>query len=423
MATSVLKVALMVFFVLIICAIILVPIALMLTLEDKEEQNSTVPLSNLTTTTEEPMAKTASPTTTATSEPPPILGGGGAGLLVIQGGGGLEVPPMLGGGGTGLPPMLGGDSAELPPMHELFTEPVPNNYSELQCSDIFESESWKSAPPMLLQYSFCHPEYIGDSYCDGPCNIAEHNYDEGDCCSPFVNYDYCNYDDCECYCFNEGKQYYEESNIWPPPGIFQSTTDAATDDSGPLTCSNTFTQNLSLPVVGESPCFLPYIGDGHCDGACNIPEHDYDEGDCCLTTMNYHYCSYDDCECYWYPEDKQYEESICGWACSMPEISTEISELKCTNSFESESWKSSPPMFLQYSFCHPDYIGDSYCDGPCNIPEHNYDEGDCCSPFVTFHYCNYDDCECYCYPEDQQYVNINNGLSTIMPPTAISFTF
>ena len=64
MATSVLKVALMVFFVLIICTIILVPIALMLTLEDKEEQKSTVPLSKLKKTTEEPMAKTASPTTT-----------------------------------------------------------------------------------------------------------------------------------------------------------------------------------------------------------------------------------------------------------------------------------------------------------------------------------------------------------------------
>ena len=45
MATSVLKVALMVFFVLIIGTIILVPIALMLTLEDKEEQNSTIPRS------------------------------------------------------------------------------------------------------------------------------------------------------------------------------------------------------------------------------------------------------------------------------------------------------------------------------------------------------------------------------------------
>ena len=60
MATSVLKVAFMVFFVLVICAILLVPIALMVTLEDKEEQKSTVPLSKLKKTTEEPMAKTQS---------------------------------------------------------------------------------------------------------------------------------------------------------------------------------------------------------------------------------------------------------------------------------------------------------------------------------------------------------------------------
>ena len=85
--------------------------------------------------------------------------------------------------------------------------------------------------------------------------------------------------------------------------------------------------------------------------------------------------------------------------------------------------KTYPTIKQKVTVSQRDYIGDSYCDGPCNIAEHNYDEGDCCSPFINFQYCSYDDCECYCYPEDQQYVNINNGLSTIMPPTAISFTF
>ena len=29
-----------------------------------------------------------------------------------------------------------------------------------------------------------------------------------------------------------------------------------------------------------------FLGDGHCDDALNIPECDYDLGDCCLNTLN-----------------------------------------------------------------------------------------------------------------------------------------
>merc|ERR1711988_1877280 len=89
--------------------------------------------------------------------------------------------------------------------------------------------------------------------------------------------------------------------VWPPPGVLQSTTPTTTDNSEPLTCSNTFTQKLAL-----ASCNLAYIGDGYCDGPCNTPEHNYDGGDCCSDTLNYNFCSYEDCECYCYPEDKQY---------------------------------------------------------------------------------------------------------------------
>ena len=524
MATSVLKVAFMVFFVLVICAILLVPIALMVTLEDKEEQKSTVPLSKLKKTTEEPMAKTASPTTTETSEPPPILGGGGAGLPPILGGGGAGLPPMLGGGGAGLPPLLGGGGAGLPPlvggggaglppllggggaglppMPEISTEFGPNDNSGLQCTDIFVTGSWKTSP-LEGDDGTCNPAYIGDGYCDGPCNAPDNNFDQGDCCSTSITFDYCNYDDCECYCFTEGKQY-EESNMpnvvggggGLPPGFGGGglppgggggglppimpptiTNEPPTDNSGPLTCSNTFTQKSLPPIFGgnsdelppgvqpfSSSCNVAYIGDGYCDGGCNIPDHNFDGGDCCLSTITYTYCSYDDCECYCYPEDAQYEEfnmpnvvgggggglpPIWGGGGGLPPMPGAggaglppttpppnqnlflcIPEPSC-----SISAKLMPPMPMPMDLeigitnvtevpvtmpaeeplveaCNVAFIGDGFCDGPCNklnpdnndaTTEDDWDGGDCCTAPPQWQYCNLDCCECFCYPEGIQY--------------------
>ena len=181
----------MVFFVLIICAILLVPIALMVTLEDKEEQKSTVPVKK---NTEAAMAKTAETTTSPTTTTP---------TTTLAHFGGL----ILGGGGAGLPPLLGGGGAGLPPMPEVSDD--TNDNSGLQCSDAFVNQLLKSSPPFYVDDTVgsCNPSYIGDGYCDGSCNTPDNNFDQGDCCSTTINYQYCNYDDCECYCFTEGKQY------------------------------------------------------------------------------------------------------------------------------------------------------------------------------------------------------------------------
>ena len=468
MATSILKVALMVFFVLIICAILLVPIALMVTLEDKEEQKSTVPVKK---NTEAAMAKTAETTTSPTTTTP---------TTTLAHFGGL----ILGGGGAGLPPLLGGGGAGLPPMPEVSDD--TNDNSGLQCSDAFVNQLLKSSPPFYVDDTVgaCNPSYIGDGYCDGSCNTPDNNFDQGDCCSTTINYQYCNYDDCECYCFTEGKQY--EASGMPnnliggggglPPGGGGGglppppPTTVATSNSGPLSCSNTFAQKVLPPFGGtfgdqispsSSSCNEAFIGDGYCDGDCNTPAHNYDEGDCCLTTINYNYCSYDDCTCYCYPEDKQYEAVIDmppplvgggggllppllgGGGAGLPPTLAPPSENMCIPEPScSISAKLMPLIDLittispvvdplptpVVALCNLAFVGDGFCDGSCNIlnPDNNdatteddWDGGDCCVPPTdNFNFCNIDCCECFCYEKGIQYEKEEEDYMIITGPPA-----
>ena len=42
--------------------------------------------------------------------------------------------------------------------------------------------------------------------------------------------------------------------------------------------------------------------------------------------------------------------------------------------------------------CESYVIGDSFCDDECNIPEFDFDDGDCCGDNVSTIYCTI--CEC-----------------------------
>ena len=93
------------------------------------------------------------------------------------------------------------------------------------------------------------PHLLGDGYCNDETNNPECKYDGGDCCFSgtynTINTDYCS----ECIC------YLEE------------------------VCSN--------PT--EYP--IPWIGDGFCDDQYNIPECNYDGGDCCGSCTNTNHCT------------------------------------------------------------------------------------------------------------------------------------
>lgn len=166
----------------------------------------------------------------------------------------------------------------------------------------------------------CHAEYwIGDGECDDQTNTPECFFDGGDCCVINRNYsfwrgglDYVTCFTCECI------------------GDHQALGNAAGNYS-------------NCPM-------LEWVGDYYCDDETNIPECNYDDGDCCGPNADYEYC--DTCECI--------DDGI-DFGC--PQLS---------------------------------WVGDGWCDDLTNIPECNYDDGDCCRKNNEFNkwdlYCN--DCEC-----------------------------
>ena len=46
--------------------------------------------------------------------------------------------------------------------------------------------------------SDCPADWIGDLICDDECNIATHNFDDGDCCMSANEIDTSNCETCEC---------------------------------------------------------------------------------------------------------------------------------------------------------------------------------------------------------------------------------
>ena len=53
----------------------------------------------------------------------------------------------------------------------------------------------------------------------------------------------------------------------------------------------------NLPASDKShQCAVEFKGDGFCDDACNVPNQQFDRGDCCLDMISNDYCSF--CFCY-----------------------------------------------------------------------------------------------------------------------------
>ena len=137
----------------------------------------------------------------------------------------------------------------------------------------------------------CHnPSWVGDGHCDDENNNPECDFDGGDCC---LDEDHKHYKICDC----------KDPN-------------------------HTHTEICSKPM---------WIGDGNCDDENNFKECDYDDGDCCSDTKHLH-CT----------------ECLCK-----------------TNGSSSE--EDTPKTCIFH-----DWIGDGVCDDENNVPECDYDGGDCC---------------------------------------------
>jgi hypothetical protein len=88
------------------------------------------------------------------------------------------------------------------------------------------------------------------------------------------------------------------------------------------------------------------IGDGYCDDNNNVPECNYDGGDCCGSCVNKEYCF--TCACLDGRSDNAIDNPL---------------------------------------------IGNGYCDDSINRPECNYDGGDCCGPSVNTDFCTLCTCK------------------------------
>ncbi len=143
------------------------------------------------------------------------------------------------------------------------------------------------------------------------------------------------------------------------------------------------TDASSLPPEGENLCGLGFciaswVGDGHCDWACNCIETEYDSGDCGIFIDT---GSTADAQA---PEDVTVEEDI-------PEPEDEgptVDEGEADDVVEPPNDEGPPSdASTQLTFpcnefipCAAAWAGDSQCDEGCNCEDANWDGGDCPIP-------------------------------------------
>mmetsp|Transcript_15025 Transcript_15025/g.29711 ORF Transcript_15025/g.29711 Transcript_15025/m.29711 type:complete len:1992 (-) Transcript_15025:64-6039(-) len=134
-----------------------------------------------------------------------------------------------------------------------------NSYDSSECAE--------GLLPVLSLPGCCLPEpaYLGDGACDPdtPYNTPECNFDNGDCCKETCDLE-------SNYACSENAQGYG------PFGYYCLDPDHSKID--PEVCN----------VVDRTR-----IGDGRCDPENNIPECDYDAGDCCEETCDPRYAYFE----------------------------------------------------------------------------------------------------------------------------------
>ena len=183
-------------------------------------------------------------------------------------------------------------------------------------------------------FSGCpHPHWIGDSFCDDKTNIADCDYDGGDCCAN-INTDYC--EECKCY---------HEDNC----------------------------------VLGYTPSV---VGDSFCNDETNIANCNYDGGDCCERNINSDFCS--DCKCYFNEScvagihplvgdgfcNDQTNNEICNYdggdCCGSCVLNNQCTQCAC----------------LAGANVTNILIGNGFCNNEFNNADCYFDGGDCCKSFV-----------------------------------------
>eukprot|EP00903_Cladosiphon_okamuranus_P005789 g5736.t1 len=216
----------------------------------------------------------------------------------------------------------------------------------------------------------CYDLWVGDGYCDSRNNNELCGYDGGDCCS--------------CTCVppeDSGDDDYAcgDSDI-NPFACIDPNADCVNDDDiavdmvencYPGSIGNGYCDHYNNKAVCNDDDITVNmvknchdagrIGNGWCDEENNTPECNYDGGDCCECT-----CIADEDI-----DDEHYQcnEQI-GYACIDPAAPCVDDDDVTVDMFEK---------------CNsPSGIGNGWCDIGNNIPECNYDGGDCCECTCQF---------------------------------------
>jgi hypothetical protein len=124
--------------------------------------------------------------------------------------------------------------------------------------------------------------FIGDSVCNDETNNAGCNYDGGDCCGYNINSEHCT----ECTCFHQETCLSGVTHSLVGDGVCNDETNIAECDyDGGDCCHCVFTEHCEdcacLSGVLDGGITNPLVGDGVCNDKTNNAECDYDGGDCC----------------------------------------------------------------------------------------------------------------------------------------------
>ncbi|KAF0979544.1 hypothetical protein FDP41_001408 [Naegleria fowleri] len=105
-----------------------------------------------------------------------------------------------------------------------------------------------------------------------------------------------------------------------------------------------------------SGCQESWLGDGYCDLSCNVTQCDFDGGDCIGNNVRMSYGS------------SSYGNSWNNWNTGTSNVPSWMSA--------GSSLKSNYNNYCSAS-CPDSWIGDRFCDRPCNVKECGFDAGDC----------------------------------------------
>jgi len=253
------------------------------------------------------------------------------------------------------------------------------------------------------------PELKGDSYCDDKNNIADCDWDGGDCChnseeENLQQFIYC--DACECR-DPDGTQSPRKCRL--PKYQNDDHCDDANNkgscdwDGGDCCGEDVNTKYCSEclcvdPEHKGSRCITKHLGDGFCDDANNNIKCSWDKGDCCNAhhVGQFRYCQ--DCSCLDPTVHQANKLNKCAGKCGSDthkdDQFCDDDNNNCGCGWDGGDCCGKTGNMNQYKYCFqcacrdPTYVapqcpiekfkGDGVCDDHNNIPGCNWDGGDCC---------------------------------------------